>query len=138
MPTAIETQGTTFGASATGTSPITYTSVLGINSFDGLDGEAATIDVTTLASTSKEYLMGLQDNGNFTLNTNFLPADTGQDLLRTQKNSRALTYFKVTFSDTTYVTFAGYVKSATVSGGVDAKVDGSFSILISGDVTYST
>jgi hypothetical protein len=135
---AIETQGTTFGVSATGTSPITYTTIGGIMTFDGLDGEAATIDVTNLSSTSKEYLMGLQDNGNITLNGSFLSGDAGQDLLRTAKGNRSLHYFKVTFSDASYITFGGFVKSATVSGGVDAAVDTTFSVLISGNVTYSS
>lgn len=138
MANAIETQGFVFGVSASGTSPITYTSVSEVVSFSGFDGAAAEIDVTHLQSTAKEFLMGLQDFGSFTIEVNYLPADTGQDLLRTAKSNRDLHYFKVTFSDASFATFTGYVLSASVSGGVDAKVDGSFQIRISGDVTFSS
>ena len=137
MSNALETQGFTLGISATGTSPITYTNILEITSFSGFDGSAAEIDVTHLSSTAKEFIMGLQDFGQFTIETSYLPADTGQDLLRTAKGNRDLHYFKATFSDLSTAIFTGYVLSAPVSGGVDAKVDGSFVIRISGDVTFS-
>lgn len=137
MANAIETQGFTFGVSVTGTSPITYTAVGEVTSFNGFDGAAAEIDVTHLQSAAKEFLMGLQDFGNFTIECNYLPADTGQDLLRSAKASRDLHYFRATFSDASTATFSGYVLSAPVSGGVDAKVDGSFQIRITGDVTFS-
>jgi len=137
MANAIETQGFTLGISATGTSPITYTNVGEIVSFQGFGGAASEIDTTHLQSTAKEFLMGLQDFGTFDIETNYLPADTGQDLMRTAKGNRDLHYLKATFSDASYATFTGYVLSAPISGGVDAKVDGSFSIRISGDVTFS-
>lgn len=137
MSGAIETQGFVFGVSATNTSPITYTTIREIVTFSGFDGSAAEIDVTSLESTAKEFLMGLQDWGTFQIDVNYLPADSGQDLLRTAKSNRDIHYFKATFSDTSYATFAGYVLSAPVKGGVDSKVDGSFSIKISGDVTFS-
>ena len=137
MANAIETQGFTLGISATGTSPITYTDVGEIVSFQGFGGAASEIDTTHLQSTAKEFLMGLQDFGTFDIETNYLPSDAGQDLMRTAKGNRDLHYFKATFSDASYATFAGYVLSAPISGGVDAKVDGSFSIRVSGNVTFS-
>jgi len=137
MANAIETQGFTFGVSTSGTSPITYTTVSEITSFNGFDGAAAEIDVTHLASSAKEFLMGLQDFGNFNIEVNYLPSDTGQDMLRAAKASRDLHYFKATFSDASTAVFTGYVLSAPVSGGVDAKVDGSFNIRVTGSVTFS-
>lgn len=137
MSNAIETQGFTLGVSATGTSPITYTNIGEITNFNGFDGSAAEIDVTHLGSTAKEWLMGLQDFGSFNIDVNYLNADAGQDLLRTAKGNRDLHYFKATFSDASTATFSGYVLSAPISGGVDAKVDGNFTIRISGDVTFA-
>lgn len=137
MSSAIETQGTTLGVSVSGTSPITYTNITEIKSFSGFDGSAATIDTTHLGSTAKEHIMGLQDWGKFTIETSFLHADAGQDILRAAKASRALHYFKLTLSDSTTATFSGYVMSAPVKGGIDAAVEGSFEIAISGDVTFS-
>lgn len=137
MSNAIETQGTTFGVSTTGTSPITYTDVGEITGFSGLDGQASEIDVSHLTSTAKEFLMGLKDNGTFSIDVNFLSGDSGQDILRAAQTSRDLHYFKLTLSDTTYATFSGYVLSANISGAVDAVVASSIAVRITGDVTWS-
>jgi len=136
MANAIETQGFLFQiASNPGTSPSNYTPVGEITSFSFFDGSAAEIDVTHLQSAAKEWIMGLQDFGTGTLECNHLPDDTGQDLMRAAKASRDIQDFKITLSDTTIYTFRGYVLSNPISGGVDAKVDGTFNIRISGDVT---
>ena len=138
MALAIETQGFLFEiASNPGTSPSNYTAVSEITSFSFFDGAAAEIDVTHLQSTAKEWLMGLQDFGTGTLECNHLPDDTGQDLMRAAKASRDIQDFRMTLSDGTIFSFRGYVLSAPVSGAVDAKVDGSFQIRISGNVTES-
>lgn len=136
MVTAIESQGFKFqiGNSA---SPIVYTDVSSVTSFSGFSGSAAEIDTTHLQSTAKEFLMGLQDFGNFSIDCNYLPADTGQDAVQTAKAARTITNFKVIFSDTSYATFTGFVLSATVAGGVDGKVDATYEVRISGNVTFS-
>lgn len=136
MANAIVTQGFKLEI-GNGSSPIVYTEVGEVTSFDGFDGQASEIDVTHLQSTAKEFLMGLQDEGTFSVDVNFLPDDAGQDAMRTAKGTGLIQPFRVTFSDTTTATFQGFVLSATVSGGVDAKVDGSFAIRISGEVTWS-
>lgn len=136
MSNAIETQGFLFEIGST-SSPGEFVAVGEVQSFTGLDGEAAEIDVTHLQSTAKEYLMGLQDFGNWSLDVNFLPDDAGQILLRAAKASRDIQSFRATLSDGTILTFSGFVKSNPISGGVDAKVDGSFNIRISGNVVFT-
>lgn len=136
MANAIETQGFTFEI-GNGDSPLTYTAVGEISNFSGFDGQAAEIDVTHLQSTAKEFLMGLQDFGSFSLDANYLPSDAGQVLMRAGKTSRAVQDFRATFSDSSTATFQGFVLSATTSGGVDSKVDTSFSIRITGVVTFA-
>jgi len=136
MADAIESQGYKFEI-GNGDSPLTYTEVVGVTNFSGFDGSAAEIDVTHLGSTAKEWLMGLQDFGNYQLDCNFLPEDDGQNALRDAKGTRDLQLFKVTRSDGSTATFYGYVLSASESGGVDSKVDTSFNLRISGDVTYA-
>lgn len=137
MSDAIESQGFTFEIGDDGDSPVTYTEIGEITSFNGFDGQAAEIDVTHLGSTAKEFLMGLQDFGTFNLEVNYLPADTGQAALRAAKASREIQSFRATFSDDSTATFQGFVLSAPASGSVDSKVDGSFAIRISGDVTFA-
>jgi len=116
-------------------SPLTYTEVKEVVSFSGLDGTASEIDVTHMQSTAKEFLMGLQDFGNFQLDCNFIADDSGQDKMRAAKASADIQDFQATLSDSTVITFRGFVMSASMSGGVDSKIDTSFNIRISGDVT---
>lgn len=138
MSQAIESQGFKLQIAATaGASPLVYNDVGEITAFTGLDGSASEIDVTHMQSEAKEFLMGLQDWGGFNVDTNYLSSDVGQDAARAAKASRDIQDFKAIMSDMTYFTFRGFVLSAPISGGVDAKVSGSFNIRISGDVTFS-
>lgn len=120
-----------------GDSPLTYTEVKEITSFNGFDGQAAEIDVTHLQSTAKEYLMGLQEFGTFGLECNYLSADEGQGLMRTAKSTREVQQFLCTFSDGSTAEFSGYVLSAPITASVDDKVAGSFTVRITGDVTFT-
>ena len=136
MSNAIETQGFKLEI-GDGGSPIDYTEVKEITNFSGFDGQASEIDTTHLQSTAKEFLMGLQDFGNFNIDVNFLQTDPGQVEMRTAKGDRQVRDFKITFSNTKTATFQGYVQSNPLSGGVDGKVDSSFNIRITGNVTFS-
>lgn len=134
MSDAIESQGFLLEI-GNADSPTDYTEVKEITNFSGLDGQASEIDVTHLQSTAKEFRMGLQDWGSFNCDVNFLSDDPGQTAVRAAKASRDLTPFRVTLSDGKTILFNAFVTSAPISGGVDAKVDGSFNLRISGDVT---
>lgn len=112
-----------------------YKPISEVVSFSGFDGSASEIDVTTLDSTAKEFRMGLQDFGNFSLECNHLPEDSGQVALRAAKATRAVQSFLIAYTDGSTDAFQAYVMSASKSGGVDAKVDTSFTLRITGDVT---
>ena len=136
MADAIVSQGFTFEV-GNADSPLTYTEVSEVVTFSGLDGSATEIDVSHLGSTAKEYLMGLEDLGSFQLECNYLSGDAGQTAMRTAQGSNTIQDFKATLSDNTELTFQGFVTTAPISGGVDAKVDASFTIRISGGVTFT-
>jgi hypothetical protein len=111
-----------------------------VRSFSGIDGEASEIDVTTLASTAKEFRLGLDDAGSFSAEFLVDYTDTGQDSLRSAAASGAVTAFTLVLPSSPNVTlsFNGYVKMAQkVEGAVDGVVEGSASIKISGAVTES-
>lgn len=137
VSTAIESQGFKLEVSDSGISPLVYTEVKEVVSFQGFDGQASEIDKTHLQSAAKEFLMGLQDFGTFSMNVNHLPADAGQVILRTAKGDRVKRTFRATFSDASTAVFEAFVLSNPLSGGVDAKVDGSFSLRITGSVTFA-
>lgn len=136
MSDALESQGFKFEIK-TASGPDVWTEVKEVTSFQGLDGSAAEIDVTHMQSLAKERRMGLQDWGNWQLETNYLPEDPGQVAMRDAKGDRDEQDFRATLSSGAKIEFAGFVLSAPISGGVDAKLDGSFTILITGDVTFT-
>jgi len=137
MSDAIETQGTILAISTDGGSPASYTEIKEVVSYNLFDGQASEIDTTHLRSTAKEFLMGLQDFGTGSVDCNYLPDDPGQNMARAAKANRDRHYFKLTQSDGSIASFQGYIISASMSGGVDAKVDTTFNLRVTGDVTFS-
>lgn len=136
MSNAIESQGTKLRIGNTASPPV-FTQVKELVSFNAFDGEAATIDVTNMDSTAREYLMGLPDFGGFTGQFNYLPKDPGHQAMRTAKQARAKRPFEFELSDGSLYTFEAFVTAAPLSGGVDAKVDGSFSLLVTGEPEFT-
>jgi len=133
---AIKAQGTTLMIDAT-TPDTADVPISGLKSFDGFDGEASEIDTTDLGSDAKEFMLGLVDNGAFSIE--FFPnfSDVGQEDLRSNAAAGTSALFKLTLPDSTTATFTGLVKNAQkLSGSVDSVVDGSASIKISGAVTW--
>lgn len=121
-----------------GTTPTTVAKTIGgLVSFDGFDGEASDIDITTLASTAKEYRQGLRDFGSFTIQLMRDPNDEGQVTMAEANAALATRQFVLTLPSTDVATFNGYVKSLTASGGVDAVVTGQAAIKITGEVVWS-
>lgn len=109
----------------------------GVVSFSLGDGQAQDIDVTTLASTAKEYCQGLQDLGDFTIELNRDFADVGQVELDDAKNGQETRNFRITMSDSTVITFAGNVKSFTIEAAQDDIIRSTATVKISGNITIA-
>lgn len=133
----IDTTGKTLTAANGTITPLAYLEVGEITDFDGPSGSASVIDTTNLQSTAKEKLMGLPDEGQFSLTINRQPDDAGQLAVSAARAARTSRNFKLTLSDDSVLSFAGYVLGDTWSGGVDGKVSGSITIEISGAVTLA-
>lgn len=118
---------------------IDTTAIVNVVSFTGLDGQANEIEVTDLQSTAKEYLVGLADNGNFSMEWYPDYSDPGQNAVRAAAASGATVAIEITLSDATTVAFSAVVQNAdTITGGVDAALSGSVSMKVSGAVTITT
>lgn len=111
----------------------------GVISFTGLDGEAADIDITTLASTAKEFKQGLQDFGNFSMEILRDYDDAGQAALLDAMDNQATREMVVTMPSGTLnvITFQAYVKSISTEGAVDDVVRGTVNLKISGEPVLS-
>lgn len=91
---SILTQGTTFTIDDESSTPVT---IDGIQSISGIgSGEASQINTTTLASTAKEFRMGLQDFGTFTINYIWNPDDDGQAAMQDAMDKQEQRTFIVT------------------------------------------
>jgi len=135
---ALETQGVVFKR-GDGGGPEVFTAVGEVNSFDGPGGAATIIDATHLASTAREKIMGLPDEGQFSMELNLDPSDTQQIGLKDDRAARTKRNFELLLTDSpaTKLSFAGFVMEFRISGGVDDKINASVTIEITGAVTWS-
>lgn len=134
--TAISSQGLTIEVDTT-TPGTPDTEIANVYRISGFDGEAGESDISNLASTAKEFLQGLQDFGNVTLEAHPDLADAGQNALRTAKSAGTTKTFKITFANGWNITFAAFVKNNPMNMGVDQAFDGSFGLRITGAVTLA-
>lgn len=135
--TAITAQGTTLSINTAVTGGPTYTPINNIKSFSGFDGSSSEIDVTNLSSTAKEYRLGLEDNGQFTLELDRDFSDAGQTALLAARDSQAAKEFKLLLPNGQNAVFTAYVKKFGIGGGVDQVVKGSVDLRISGPVVWA-
>lgn len=118
-------------------SPTTYTAIPEVVSFNGPGGAGQVIDVTDLDSLAMEKIMGLPDEGQLTIEVNYLPANAQHAALRTARGAQTLTPMKIVFTDAgaTEWTFNAYITGFTVSGGVNAPLKASVTLEITGAIT---
>lgn len=132
---ALLSQATTI-ALGDGASPEVFTEIQEVQSLDGPGGQAAEIDVTDLSSTSKEYRLGLQEEGDITMDIMYIPGDTQHAAIRALRASGALNNFRISFTDspTTTWTFAGLVKGFSISNSVDDVNRATVTLKVSGSI----
>lgn len=108
-------------------------------SFQGPGGQASVIDVTHLLSTAREKKIGLQDEGQVTLECNLVPGDTQQIGLRDDRTNRTRRNFRLVLTDgaTTTLSFAAYVLGFSIQGAVDQVVRASITLEVDGPVTWA-
>ncbi len=119
----------------------------------GVGGEAGEIDVTDLASTAREFVTGLKDNGSVSLDINWDPQDAshkrldeivGGDNYRFvicgSEASTAITYgsdFDIP-TDRTTLDFNAGVRSFQKDFSTDEVWRGSVTMRVSGDITITS
>ena len=117
--------------------PQTYTEICSITDWD-LPGDTHNmIDYTALGSTRAEEKPGIPRGGAVTFSVNWTSDDTGLLAAETARAAKTLKTFKVTYSDSSYHTFTGYIIGISDSGSVDDKVSGTITIQRVGALTLS-
>lgn len=137
----IKTQGTTISIDDDSGTPVTingHQSITGIGS-----GQATKIDVTTLASTAKEYRMGLQDWGDFTMNFIWNLDDLGQFEMLDAKDKQSVRTFIMTLPATdpsvtlNVMTAEVLVLQMQTDINADGVVQGTATFAITGEPVWS-
>lgn len=108
-----------------------------VKTFNGFNGQRTKIDTTNLASSAMEFLSGLVDNGQFTMNLqqDNNESDPGQMGLRANLAAPGvLSQMVLTYPNAKTRTFQAYVTDYPEQGGVNAIVDNTVNMQISGAV----
>ena|SRR3990167_6759336 len=136
---AIESQGS-FVFWSTSTAASTAQSVGGVMGFNGPNGSAGVIDVTTLQSTAKEKLMGLPDEGQISLDMVYLSTDVGQIALRNDRAARTKRKLAIKLTDgsSQYFHADAYCTNFSITGAVDDVVKASVTLELTGPITWTT
>lgn len=114
----------------------TMTTVGNVKDFDIQPDKPAEIDVTNLASTRKEFRVGLAGSWVATCAMDIDTADTGQAELTKAQNDGLSRVFTVVLSNGKVFAGVGYVLQFSAKGSPDAVVGGSLSIRGTGQPTW--
>jgi hypothetical protein len=138
MPKAIESQGVVLSYSSGG-SPTNFVALGNVTAIRGPGGQAPVIDVSNLASTFREKMMGLPDEGQITLDINLDPDNSGHQDLRTNRKNRTRTEFKLQLTDSTpaYGVFFAYITGFSHDIAVGQAVKVSVTLEIDGEVMWA-
>lgn len=115
----------------------TMTTVGSVKTVKGFDGQSSELDSTNLASTAKEFLLGLQDFGSVTLDVNMDNTDAGQTYLRLAREQQLIVPFSITLSNGDIAAFMAGVKQYTFDGVTpEGIVTGAVSLRVSNEPAW--
>lgn len=136
----VRTQGTQLEVSSApvddlGATGITYADLaVTIKDPNFQGGQTTEIDVTVLASSAKEYALGLDDNGTFSMAGNWQAGNPAQKALVSARSDKKTRAFRVTFADGAKFEFLGLVTQYQWQGQLDNVVSATFNVRVTGAV----
>lgn len=135
--TPILAQGTTISVEDNVGTPVTINGVMSITGIGS--GSATEIDVTTLASTAKEFRQGLQDFGSIQIEVIRNQDDLGQVELFDMMGAQAVRDFLITLPSSTAdeISFSGFVQSFSLDVNADDSIKGTCTVRITGAISFA-
>lgn len=129
-----------FWSATTAASTVGDALIGGLLSFDGPAGSSPVIDITHLASTAREKLIGIQDEGQVSGELLWIPSDVAQIALRTdrQAGTKKKMSIKFTDDDTSVMEADAFCTNFSFSSPLDDAVKVSFTLEITGAVNHTT
>lgn len=112
-----------------------FVTLANVKSFDGPSTQNPEIDVTTLSSTAKEFIGGLVDFGDLSMDVNFdqSAASHVQVFADMEANPPTTTGWRITFVNPTVTyTWPAFVKSFSLGGQVDGVYSGKLTLRLAG------
>jgi tail tube protein len=106
-----------------------------VSDISGPDESVDRIEVTHLASTSKEYIAGLRDGGEVKCEANTVASNTAQQALYTDFQSGASAAYSIDCGSGEHYDFSAIVTGFSRKFSANAKRSLSFTLKITGDVT---
>lgn len=134
--------GTTIAAGDTG-SATSFVTIAEVKNIDGPSGNNPQVEVTHLGSTSQEFIAGLASQGTIACTANFDPTSTthlgATKAILDEFDSKTVRYYRITWSDSgsATATFTAFVSDRTLTTPPSGAVELSFSLTISGAVTFA-
>lgn len=112
-------------------------------SVDGPAGSNPVIDITHLLSTARKKLVGIQDEGQVSVEMLLNTTDTGQVAIRTDRQTGAQRNIAIKYStgaadENLYLNAMAYCTNYSVGVAMDDKVTASFTLEIDGLATWTT
>ena len=97
---------TTLAKAGNGTTLMIGGTVVGeVKKISPLGSKRDEIDVTTLSSAAKEFILGMADFGSVTVTLNWYPGDAGQTAIRTAFNNQTTDTYTITFPSSLGATY---------------------------------
>ena len=124
-------RGTSIGYSTT-LPPVTYTALAQVFDVSDPKQELAHVETTTYASTDKEFIPGLLDNGEITLKLTY----TGAIAAVVQSLLKQVIGFQITKADGAAITFEGFITSVSGTNPLDNRVTFDVGVKVTGTVTF--
>lgn len=138
MSLAVKAQGTLLKI-GDGEEVETFSTIAEVTNISGPSLSADSIEVTSHDSEDgyREFIQGLKDAGEVTMDLNFVPTNATQASLLSIYESGEVTNFQMVFPDTTNTTwgFAGFVTGFEVGMPTDTQLTASSTIKITGKPT---
>ena len=129
---------TAYGSAGTAT-PVTWTQLKELDTFDPSGASVSELDKTNLDSAAKEYSAGIVDNGTVAFGMKYVASDPGLVAAKVAFVAGATKQYKLVVPNGDIYSFQGFYKEVPTmpSGGVDKLLMGKLSVRIDGAVTLT-
>lgn len=116
-----------------------FTAIGEVSAINGFSMSKDTADVTHMASTSRyrEFVSGLRDAGEVSIDVNYIPGGTDIDNAFTDYDANTSRNYQIVWADGTEFEFAGICTSIATNEPIDDKMSATFTYKITGVPTFT-